>query len=242
MRIIVLLFIITWAPAQVLAGENLSIQRWAKGSFDYRRLSSGESWGSEAWHLTVHPDGSRTMQTRNRMEASGVQRHVTLRVAENFRPLEVTAVYFVKGQWRGTGLFAVNGDQLRAIVNTPDGIVEQNRSVPENFSFIPHPLATNAWGNWYYDREKGGLQQQLVYDMDSRAGSVSSMMGKMYEQTVEFMGEEEMMVPAGTFLTRHFRVNDDVDIYLTGPDDILVRFVWHEADNDFVLTSLETGE
>lgn len=221
--------------------ENINITRWAKGEFEYRSLSTGEVSGTEAWHLTVHPDGTRTMQTRNRLDEAGYQRHVTYRVAENFRPLEVTSVYWVKGEWRGTGLFAINGDTLEAIVKTPDGMIRQTRSVPENFSMIPHPLSTNAWNTWYYDKAKGGAQPMTVYDMDAGAQAVSSMLGKVYTQDLEFIGTEKMTTPAGTFEVDHFRVEDVVDMYITGPDAILVRFKWIPADRDYVLTSLETG-
>lgn len=221
--------------------ENINITRWAKGEFEYRALSTGEVSGAEEWHLTVHPDGTRTMQTRNRLDEAGYQRHVTYRVAENFRPLEVTSVYWVKGEWRGTGLFAINGNELQAIVKTPDGMIEQTRAVPDHFSMIPHPLSTNAWNTWYYDKAKGGPQPMTVYDMDAGAQAVSSMLGKVYTQDLEFIGTEKMTTPAGTFDVDHFRVEDVVDMYITGPDAILVRFQWIPADRDYVLTSLETG-
>lgn len=233
------LFALMSGPAWAL--DNVNIVRWAKGAIEYRVASTGEVNGSEEWHVTVHPDGSRTLQTRNRLDQAGYQRHVTHRVAENFRPLEITSVYWVKGEWRGTGLFSIDGNALEAIVKTPDGLIRQSRTVPDNFSFIPHPLQTNAWPTWYYDKTKGGPQTMTVYDMDAGAQAVSSMLGKMYEQTLAYVGEEEMTVPAGTFTTDHFRIDDAVDLYITGPDAIMVRFVWKPADRDYVLTELETG-
>lgn len=223
------------------AAENVNITRWSKGTIEYRVLSTGEVNGSEEWHITVHPDGSRTLQTRNRLDQAGYQRHVTHRVAENFRPLEITSVYWVKGEWRGTGLFSIDGNTLNAVVKTPDGLIQQTRSVPDLFSFIPHPLQTNAWPAWYYDKTKGGPQTMTVYDMDAGAQAVSSMMGKMYDQTLTYMGEVEVSVPAGSFMTDHFRIDDAVDLYITGPDAIMVRFQWLPADRDYVLTHLETG-
>lgn len=227
----------------LVAAENASITRWAKGTMEYRMLDTREVWGTEQWHLTVHPDGSRTMQSINRMDRSetrpGTQRHVNLRVAGDFRPLEVTAVYYTGGEWRGTGLFAVDGNALTALIKTPNGMIQQSRDVPDHFSFIPHPLATNAWGTWYYDKSRGGTQEQTFYDMDSRARSVGSMLGTMYSQPLEFIGEEEITTPAGTFMTDHFRSSNAVDMYLYGPDAILVRFVW--SGTDFILTSMETG-
>lgn len=236
-----LILIATLVSAPTWAADNVNIVRWAKGSIEYRELSTGKPNGSEEWHITVHPDGSRTLQTRNRLDNAGYQRHVIHRVEESFRPLEISAVFWVQGEWRGTGLFSIDGNTLEAVVKTPDGLIRQTRAVPDLFSFIPHPLQTNAWPTWYYDKAKGGPQTITVYDMDPGAQAVSSMLGKMYEQTVVFEGETEMTVPAGTFDVDHFRIGDAVDLYITGPDAIMVRFVWEPADRDYVLTSLETG-
>lgn len=223
------------------ASGNVNIVRWAKGTIEYRTLSTGEVSGSEEWHLTVHPDGSRTLEARNRLDEAGFQRHVIYRVAKDFRPLEVTSVYWIGGQWRGTGLFSIDGDRLNAFVKTPDGLIHQERSVPQKFSIIPHPVSTNAWPTWYYDKAKGGPQTMTVYDMDARAQAVSSMLGKMYDQILIYVGEESMTTPAGTFMVDHFKIDGEVDLYITGPDAILVRFLWRSSDREFVLTHLETG-
>ena len=127
------------AQTQNSISGNINIVRWAKGTVEYRSLSTGEVSGTENWHLTVHPDGSRAMQARNRLDLAGFQRHVTYRVAENFRPLDVTSVYWVNGEWRGTGLLAIDGNRLDATINTPDGLIRQERTVPDHFSMIPHP-------------------------------------------------------------------------------------------------------
>ncbi|MFT7287930.1 MAG: hypothetical protein ACI87W_002045 [Halieaceae bacterium] len=79
--------------------------------------------------------------------------------------------------------------------------------------------------------------------MDGRADAVGSMLGKIYEQPLELIGIEEVTTPAGTFLCDHFRAGEHADIYITGPDAILVRFVW-DSDTyktEFVLKSLERG-
>ena len=231
-----------WEP--VAAADNASIARWAKGTIEYRMLETGAVIGSEDWHLSVHPDGSRTLQTVNRLDLADAQRHVTLRVEESFRPLELTAVYYTGGVWRGTGLFSVAGDTLHAVVKTPNGLIQQERPVPDDFAFIPHPLATDAWATWSYDRARGGVQTRTVYDLDGRADSAGSMLGKLYDQPLELIGTQEVTTPAGTFQTDHFRAGEYAHIYLTGPDAILVRFVW-DSDTyktEFVLKSLERGE
>ncbi|RMB07629.1 hypothetical protein [Eilatimonas milleporae] len=224
------------AAAQSDSRSNTSIVRQSRGTLEYRKLSDGALVGSEEWTLTVHPDGSRTLAARNRYDAYDVQRHVTHRVAKDFRPLETLAVYWARGEWRGSGLFMTRGNQFEAVVTTPDGVLRQEMPVPENFSLVPHPLQSNAWHGWYYDKAKGGPQPVRWIDIIVARPEATFMLGKLSKTTLEFIGEEEMTTPAGTFTVDHFRVGG-VDYYVTGEDSIMVRFVWELLDTEFVLTS-----
>jgi hypothetical protein len=226
-------------PNPVIGGANANVVRAAKGTIVYSVLSSGAMLGGENWNLTVHPDGTRTMQALNRYGSPGVQRHVTYRVDANFRPLEAYMLYWVGGAWKGSALFSVHGDRLTAVANTPNGRLTHAIAVPENFSFIPHPLSTDAWHMAYYDKKKGGAQTINVYDMDAQAAGPQALLGRLYTQKLEFLGTKEMTTKAGTFTTDHFKIEDTVDIYVTGPDSIMVKFVWTPADRIYELVKLE---
>lgn len=222
-----------------LEGANSSIVREATGIFEYRKISSGKVTGGETFTLTVHSDGTRTIQARNRSDNYDLQRHVTHRVDQNFRPLETTAVYYILGEWRGTGFFAVNGDTLEAFVKSPEGMVRQTLKVPEHFSLVPHPLSTNAWHGWYYDRAKGGQQTSIWYNLEAGAQGESSMLGELSSNDLEFLGEEQLTTPAGTFSVDHWKTGT-VDYYTTGPDALMVKFVWAATDNVYELVQLQT--
>lgn len=217
--------------------SNDAILREAIGKFQYRKLSTGQITGEEEFALTTHEDGTRTVHARNRSENFNMQRHVAHRVDENFRPLETTAVYYILGEWRGTGWFAVTGNELRAIVKSPEGITEQAIEVPDRFSFVPHPLSTNAWHGASYDREKGGVQTITWYNLEAGAQGASSMLGELSEHELELIGQKELTTPAGTFLVDHWRTGT-VDYYTTGPDMMMVQFDWADKDNQYILTEL----
>jgi hypothetical protein len=224
-----------------------AVLRWAQGSIEYRRGGAAGVWGSEQWQMTVHADGTRTLQTRNEIPGLGIQRRAILRVEANFRPLELMAMVFTGGEWRGTGLFTVSGNTLQATVKSPSGLLTQTTSVPDGFSFIPHPIATDAWAAWEYDRTRPGPQQRTVYDLDSAATGAGSMLGRLSQQTLDYLGTEPISTAAGAFDCDHYQVTEGetvVDLYLTGPDAILVKFVYSGAlgVSEFVLTHLETGE
>jgi len=229
-------------PAPGTSVGNANISRWADGTIEYRVQSTGAVIGREQWHLTAHPDGTRTMQARNEYGSPGLQRHVILRADAKLRPIEAYVQYWVGGHWRGSGLFSVHGHKLTAVANTPNGVLTHAIDVPENFSFIPHPLSTDAWHMWYYDRGKGGDQTITVYDMPGGADGPQSILGRLYTQTLRRIGAEDITTPAGTFPTDHYRIDDAVDIYVTGPDAIMVRFAWAPADRVYELVRLERGE
>jgi hypothetical protein len=242
-RVLAFVFLLAVAVPQVRAsGANANIVRWSKGSVEYRNISDGKNTGSEDWRITVHPDGSRTLTTTNRVDRSDTVRAVVMRVADNFRPLDLVASFWFEGAWVGTSLMTVDGNLLNALASTPSGRITQQVVIPEKFSFIPHPLQSNAWQLWAYDKTVGGPQTSTVYDLIIRLKGPGNMIGPMYESVTTFVGREEITVPAGTFEVDHFKTESGVDMYLTGPDSILVKFDWPDADQEYVLTSLETGQ
>ena len=216
---------------------NASIIREAVGKFEYRRPKLGTITGEEEFTLTVQSDGTRTIQARNRTESIGMQRHVIHRVDKNLRPLETLAVYYMDGQWAGTGWFAVSGNKLRAIATSPDGIFEQELDVPDYVSFVPHPLSTNAFHGWNYDRDKGGVQIVTWYNIEGREQGDDSMLGKLSENELELIGQTELTTPAGTFQVDHWRTGS-VNYYTTGPDMMMVMFDWPKYDFQYVLSEL----
>ena len=215
------------------AGVNVT--RWAKGEIEYRDTASGAVTGGEAWDLTVHPDGSRTVQASNHL--GEVAHTVTLHVAKDFRPLDAYVAYWREGRFRDGALFAVRGDTLEITAAFADRTVHETIAVPEHFSLIPHPLASDVWHGWYFDKAEGGVQTMTVYDLDTGARG-SQAVGKLYDQKLQYLGREDVTVPAGTFPCDHFRVDGVVDYYVTGPDAIFVKFVWTSAKATYVLTSL----
>lgn len=228
------------AEAQGVDG-NENITRWAKGKIEYRVLSTGERNGEEEWYLTVHPDGSRTMRATNRLDQAGFHRTVILRVEENFRPLEVLATYWIQGAWAGSAIFNIDGDMLEAYANTANGKLTQSIKVPREFSIIPHPLSTNSWQTWHYDKAKGGVQDTTLYDMDALADRSGSLLGRFSTHKIRFIGTETLTTPAGTFVADHFKIGDGVDLFVTGPDAIMVKFTWAPADREYILTELESN-
>ena len=223
------------------AVQNANIVRWVKGEYEYRTLKSQAVRGGENFYLTVHRDGSRTMRALTDIATRDVQANVVLRVADNFRPLDAFVSMFTKGGYKGAITIHVDGDTLRATTTGPTGQLDQITKVPAQFSLVVHPLALDSWHPWYIAPTKGVRQPGMQYLLNTDGDVAKALSGQVQPESFEYMGEEDVSVPAGTFKTTHVRMGGHSDIWVTGPDRILVRYVWAEIDRDYVLKTLATG-
>lgn len=231
------------AQTQTAFLEQSNVSRWAAGKYAYRSLARQVQNGEEDWLLTVHPDGTRTLRATNAYkDRAQVLRHVVMRVDASFRPLEAYLDYWVDGQWRSSGLATVTGNTLEVILNSPNGRIAQTLVVPEHFSMVPHPIATDSWPAWYYDRTRGGPQPITVYAFDGRSLGASGMLGKLDSQSITFAGSEKVSTPAGTFDCDKFVFGEgDPALYLFGRDRMIAKMTWKAADVEYVLSDYRDG-
>ena len=231
------------ALAQEVWLDQAGVERWTRGAYIYQKLSSGEESGRESFLLVVDRDGVRTLRATNAF-IDGIQiwRHVVYRVGANFRPLDVYMDYNTEGAWRGAGFFTVGPESMDAVISAADGVTRTSVAVPANFSLIPHPIATNSWPAWYYDRDRGGSQPVTLYSFDGLAKDDDGMLGAFQQQTITLTGRETVTVPAGEFDCERYEFNDgDPVICLYGPDQLIVKMVWKRADVEYVLVEFTTG-
>jgi hypothetical protein len=231
------------AVAQEAWLDQAGVQRWTRGEYIYKALSTGAENGQERFLLVVDEQGVRTLRASNAFrDRMDVWRHVVYRVAANFRPLDVYLDYHTDGAWRGAGFFTIGPKKMDAVISGPDGVRRASVDVPEQFSLIPHPIATNSWPAWYYDRDQGGSQPVTLYSFDGLAKDKDGMLGQFQQQTVRLTGSATVRVPAGEFECDRYEFNDgDPVICLHGPDQLIVRMAWKLADVEYLLSAYETG-
>ncbi len=217
--------------------------RW--GRLSYRKLSTGIERGREDWWLTHNRDGSRTLRCLARTDDSHFVRDVTYTVGEDARPVDVFVRLQVKESWVGSGYFRTAEDQLRIVTDgTVNGRSLQTVPVPERFHIMTHAVMLDGWTFWPYDADAGGEQVLTVYNTSTRWDGTDGPLGRLEPLRVELVGEQEIEVPAGTFRARRFLVASDVldvppsTIWVTGEDNLLVRYLWEKFDLEYVLAEL----
>jgi hypothetical protein len=230
----------TAAPAEN-TGPNAAITRRAEGVYRYETLSDGRVRGEERFQLFVHPDGSRTLSIWHDLAARNAQFTVVLRNAADFRPLDAFVSYWNGGRFKGSAHFLVDGATLVATSRGPAGIVPQRIDVPAVFSIGSHPVAGDGWHTAGYDMARGGSQTLNLYSLEAGTDVTKPVLGTLRPLAVERLGVETVEVPAGRFEAERWRLSGVNDLWVVGPDRLVVKSVIAARDLQYVLTRFETA-
>lgn len=218
--------------------DNANISRESFGTIAWRTMSTGDVRGEERFHITAHPDGSRSVMAVSRYGPRDIQRHSLYRIDAALRPIDASIQYWIEGDWRASGTITTTKAQVSVQSRSPQGTAGHIVDVSGPFAVLPHQLAPDAWRALLYDRAKGGVQNLAVYDPAPLAEGPDGLLGQMTAQPTEYLGTERITVPAGTFESDHFRIGNSIDLFVTGPDAILVTWRFSAIDREHVLTSL----
>lgn len=229
------------APAQNPAaaentGPNAAILRRASGTYRYETIDDRRPRGEERWQLLVHPDGSRTLIAWHDLFARNAQFTVVLRNAADFRPLEAFVSYWNAGKFKGSAHFRVDGARLAASSAGPAGAVDRDTDVPPVFSIGTHPVGGDGWHTAAYDEKRGGEQQLTMYSLEASTDISKPVLGTLVPLKVERIGAETVEVPAGRFEAMRWRVQGVNDLWVVGPDRLVVKSVIAARNLQYVLT------
>jgi hypothetical protein len=227
------------APVVENQGPNAAILRRASGVYRYEALSDGRLRGEERFQLFVHPDGSRTLMVWHDLFARNAQFSVMLRNGVNFLPLEAFVSYWNAGSFKGSAHFRVQGAQLAATSSGPAGVITQLTELPKIFSIGTHPVAADGWHTAGYEAARGGVQSLTLYSLEASTDLTKPVLGVLRPLSVERLGTETVDVPAGKFAAERWRIAGVNDLWVVGPDRLVVKSVIAARDLQYVLTSLD---
>lgn len=219
------------------AGNTALERRWIG---DYRSESTvdGALRGTERFELLVHADDSRMLNISTDLRSRNAWFNVTLRVGPDYRPREAYANYWNAGRYKGSGFFRVEGDLVRAQSSGPAGNQERVTQVPARFSIGSHPVAADGWHTASHDADGPAKQTVALYSVEASADLARPVLGEMVPLEIEYLGEEELEVPAGRFATRKYRLAGVNDLWVYGPDKLVVKSEIAVRNLRYVLTSL----
>ena len=219
--------------------DETLIVRTVSGVNVCTNLADGGSCGTERWLITVYADGTRTLRTFLDWSNRASQLTAVLRVDEEFRPVDAFAQTHSGGAFLGTGLYVVADGMLTQTIHTPTDVFSETTALPDRFSLLLHPVSADGWHYGYYDMEAGGPQtgQQCTLGAAGR-----SVMCALSERPLEFVGTEDITVPAGTFTTQRFRFGDSTELWVTGPDRVVVQHEYRAGGTRYQLTEYQNTD
>ncbi|MDX2145785.1 MAG: hypothetical protein SFV19_20700 [Rhodospirillaceae bacterium] len=213
-----------------------AVERVITGKLECRTVADDKLCGSDSFMLSLQTDGTRTLRANTEQPDRGMQINIVLRVAEDLRPLEGYTLTYSEGKFLGAGLFAINGDTLTASVKTPTRQSLETIAVPANFSLLLHPVSADGWHFGYYDMAKGGVQESSRCVV---GGARESVRCAMSTTPLEFVANERITVPAGTFDTRRFKFGANTEVWLAGRDNVMVRHDYRTFGTRYQLVELK---
>ncbi len=214
------------------------IERAVSGVHVCTGLTDGQPCGEDRWTMTVHTDGTRTLRSFLNQTSQGTQINLVLRAeADTFRPIDAYANVYSQGAFYGTGLYVVDGDKLHVTVNGAEENFTETIDLPEKFTLLLHPISADGWHYGAgYDLTKGGMQMHNLCTLGAAGRSVHCA---VYPIGLEFLGMETLTVPAGTFNTEHYKFGKDTEVWITGPDRIMIQHEYRVRQSRYQLVEID---
>jgi hypothetical protein len=91
------------------------------------------------------------------------------------------------------------------------------------------------------DKARPGPQPVAAYNFNATGEGPAPILGKVMDYRMTYLGAEQITVPAGTFAVDRYNIENAVDIYLTGEDATLVKFVYPAIDREHLLIDYAKG-
>ena len=152
----------------------------------------------------------------------------------------VTELFFTQGKFKGSAAITFKDGQMELLSTGQEGQVRQTRATPKEFSMSLHPIASDWWHYWYYDRKTKGSQISRYYSLEAGRDLGLPVTARLIETEQAEAGEEDVRVPAGTFKAIKFTSGNSA-AWLTGPDFMLVKSISPTSDREYVLTTYISG-
>lgn len=202
----------------------------------------GQERGREWFSFTHHGDGSTIFRARCEIEepAPTVMRDIIYALDAHGRPQDLHVHLTVGDRFMGSGWLHNVPDSDGGTISCESfgpTIGRLSQTMPYSGSidgFGTHPIAGDGYTVRCMDVSKGPHRRNIRVFMPSpdHRGATPPMIAEVYIG-LEYVGDETITVPAGTFDCRHFRFVDDegagmggiphphYDVWVTADDDAI---------------------
>jgi len=185
-----------------------------KIQYIYEARGSDEEFGWEWFSITHHEDGQHTVRAQCEIKAGfvaerSVTRDVVYSLDRQYRPLDCFVRLHESGHFLGAGWFRFDGQCAHGVAKSvKTGVTTQiiplDNPIP---SVGAHPLLCDMLHCMAYDHNKQARVQRsrgvmmTSLELDGCSGPFLTP----HNMDIEYLGEENVSVPAGSFDAEHYR-------------------------------------
>ena len=172
--------------------------------------TQGQILGDERWEISLHPDGLRALRARCLIhDDPPVLRDVLQSVDREFHPHDGFTRITVSGAFRGSAWYRFTDTEAECEAYTVgEGRVSQRYPIKRGIrGFGTHSLQSDGWLAAGYDLSRGPGTQRFFGNLMTTTNHRGAT-GPMFmttDSSLEYVGIEEIQVPAGEFHCHHFR-------------------------------------
>ncbi len=206
----------------------------------------GQERGREWFTFTRHTDGKRTLRALCEIDEPDptVLRDVTYSLDEKDVPMDCFVRLTVGDKFMGSGWFRMTESEIECESYGPTiGRVSQRVPIVGPYDgFGTHPIAGDAYITKKMDRSRGPHRRQFrtfLPSMDHR-GATPPLLAEVRIE-LEYVGDETVTVPAGTFDCSHYRFTDEKGGMATNDGSHPDYDVWVTADDDAIFVKGGVG-
>jgi hypothetical protein len=203
----------------------------------------------ESFIVTTNPDGTHTAQSMTRFPGGSLVRHVTQTVNAEFMPMDGFLRLFVGPEYQGALVRRVVGDSVTSLLLAPDGSPIDEASLPGGDDLVLgyHPTVVEGWKFTKCDRAVSGMQHVRILTTSATWNGGQMNHGREVTLAIEYMGQKEITVPAGTFVCDHYlwhtgAIDADIEVWTTGQDRICAQVVGHAKGVTYQLATLQVTQ
>jgi hypothetical protein len=219
-----------------------------RGTVLYLTDGVGEM-GREFFHVTIQPDGTRTLRAVCEMDDDRLLRDVVITLGPDWRPRDAFVRLTVNEAFVGSSWFRF-ADAVAECegVTTAEGRISQRFDMPEPAkSFGTHPVHSDAWGLSDFKRRIPGEVEEsdgtvFASSFLPNGGSGPLLLPARGRAKRRYIGVEPITVPAGTFSAHRFQFLVDnlapIEIWATAEDCIPLRLRWDHLRQTYDLVEL----
>lgn len=217
--------------------------RNVRGKIRYTSAKAGREGverGREWFNFTHHADGSVIMTAQCEIEDPDptALRHITCHIGPDRKPRNLLVHLTLGDSFLGSGWMAYDPDSNRILCESHGPSIGRNSQAVEAGTFDAfgtHPVVGDGFTTRLMDVGKGPHRRRLRFFLPSpdHRGATPPQIAEL-EMVMEYVGEEQRTVAAGTFACRHYRYVDDSAGGMGGtthPDFDM----WVTADDDSIL-------